>query len=167
VSLLLLYGADAGASPVPAPAATLRVPSLVTCLARLRGGGTGDVEGPGALLAVGRADGVLSVHDARDLRELASWVMPDRAAVRAVDVAPCTSYLVAGGANGVLAAFALPAFAVGLPPDIVEYGAAVAAERDAAHAALPGVPQPQPQPAAQQQQHSGGLFGGFFGGKKK
>ena len=30
VSLLLLYGADAGASPVPAPEATLRVPSLVT-----------------------------------------------------------------------------------------------------------------------------------------
>ena len=39
--------------------------------------------GPGALLAVGRADGVLSVHDARDLRELA-----------AINVAEATQLLV-------------------------------------------------------------------------
>jgi hypothetical protein len=162
VSLLLLYGADSAAAPLPAPTATLPVPALVTCLARLRGGGTGDVEGPGALLAVGRADGVLTLHDARDLRELARWDMPDRAAVRAVDVAPCTSYLVAGGANGTLAAFALPAFSVGLPPDVAEYGGAVASERDAAHAAHGG----QQQAQVAQQQSSGGIFGGLFGKKK-
>jgi hypothetical protein len=62
----------------------------------------------------------VSVHDGRDLRELAAWTTPQRSPVLSVDVAPCTGFFVAGCANGIVAAFALPAFAVTVPVPLPE-----------------------------------------------
>ncbi len=84
-------------------------------MVRLRGGGTGDISGAGAAIAIGRSDGVVTVYDGSCLAPLVSWTVPPRMPVHALDVSPCTSFLVAGAADGVLAVFALPAFTVATP----------------------------------------------------
>lgn len=109
VSELTLYDSSATASPLGPPVARAAIPARVMCVARVRGGGTGDIEGPGALIAVGRGDGVVTLYDGRNLAPLVSWETPNRAAAFSLDVSPCTGYLVAGCANGTVAAFALPA----------------------------------------------------------
>jgi hypothetical protein len=115
---IILYGAATTTNLDTLPIATLTIPAKVTCCQRVRGGGTGDYEGPGALIAIGRNDGVLSLYDGRNLRELVTWVSPQRNPVYSVDISPCTGYLVAGCANGMVATFALPAFAVTVPVSV-------------------------------------------------
>ena len=148
-SELRLFGSAASASALePAPQAALQLPGRVTCLQRLRGGGTGDWRGAGALVAVGRSDGSLALLCARSLRELVVWETPQRAPCFCVDLSPCTGYLVAGCANGLVAAFALPAFIVTVPcerPDV-----ALADSRPATQAVAPSLASaapPAPPPA--------------------
>lgn len=128
ISEVVLFGSKLTAGLDPQPLArTGPIHARITCLSRVRGGGTGDWEGPGALIAVGRSDGVITIYDAcsaalapstgcsAQLRELCTWMSPQRSPVHCIDVSPCTGYLVAGCANGLVAAFALPAFAVTVP----------------------------------------------------
>jgi hypothetical protein len=119
VTELLLFGPDATAGPAHGaaqhPLARVCLPARVACVHRVRGGGVGDVEGAGALVAVGRGDGVVALYDGRDLALLAEWATPGGAGVFCLDASPCGGYLVAGCANGVVAAFALPALPVALP----------------------------------------------------
>ena len=115
VSYVSLHSSNVTASPLAPPVAGFAVHARVTSLHRVRGGGTGDLEGAGAVIALGRGDGMVSLHDGRDLAQLVSWETPNRAAVFSIDTSPCTGYLVAGCANGTVAAFALPALPSVLP----------------------------------------------------
>jgi hypothetical protein len=125
-SEVLLYDAPALARAAPAPAARLRVPARVTFLAALRGSA-------GRVLALGRGDGALALLDARSLAPLASWRLPGGAAPLCADASPCGGYVVAGCADGVVAAFALPAFSSTLPPE--EAGGRAGAAPDGADGA--------------------------------
>jgi hypothetical protein len=136
VSELRIHDSTAFAARSSAPAASLVIPARINCVLRVRGGGCGDWEGSGALVAVGRSDGVVSIYDtlvpcgaampvgagtpaaaAAALTELASWESPGRLAVYSLDVSPCGGFLVAGCAQGTLAVFALPALSAVVPLD--------------------------------------------------
>lgn len=117
-SEILLYNNDVLGAPFPQPCKRVSVPANITCFTRLRSGGAGDYAGPGTLLAVGRADGVLMLLDAHDLNELVAWITPSGAAVYSVDLSPCTGYIVAGCGKSVVTAFALPALPVAVPVEL-------------------------------------------------
>jgi hypothetical protein len=133
---LLLFDAAAPAVAAPAPAARAPLPggARATCLVRLRGGGVGDWEGPGAVVAAGTDAGDVLLFDGRSLARLAAWRASPRAlAVTAVDVSPDLAYLVVGCADGTVAALALPAFAA-----VVAVDRADDADRDGVAHALVG-----------------------------
>jgi hypothetical protein len=115
---VLLFDATATAVAMPRPSARLGLPARVSCLTRLRGGGVGDWEGPGAVIAVGTEAGDVILIEGRSLTRLASWRTPGGLAVHCIDVSPDMAYLVAGCANGTVAALALPAFSVVVPTDL-------------------------------------------------
>jgi hypothetical protein len=155
--------------------ARVHVPARVTVVQRVRSGGTGDVQGPGALVAVGRADGRLTLYDGRDLTELVTWETPSHAAVHCVDVSPCTGYLVAGCANGIVAVFALPALPATLPVDVEGekdeslLGSMLVSAVNVGAAALSQVEKAQ-QAAKAAKGIAGevkGFFGSMFGGRGK
>lgn len=116
---LLLFGNDSFAGTKAAPKACLPLArSHVTCLARMRGGGVGDCEGPGAVLAVGCMDGTVQLLDSRDLTVLVAWQSEHASAVQCVDISPDVGFIVAGYADGHVAAFALPAALVVVPTEL-------------------------------------------------
>lgn len=121
-SELVLYSTESSSSSdsEPVAIASIQIRAKVTCLSRVRNGGTGDYEGAGALLALGLSDGSLSLLDGATLNTLETWMMPQRTPCFSVDVSPCTGYLVAGCANGIVAAIALPAFLVTVPCEVPE-----------------------------------------------
>ena len=116
-SELVLYSPETSSSSdsEPVAIASIQIRAKVTCLSRVRGGGTGDFEGAGALIALGLSDGTLSLLDGATLDTIETWMMPQRTPCFSVDVSPCTGYLVAGCANGIVAAIALPSFLVTVP----------------------------------------------------
>jgi len=154
---ILMFDTEALTRPSPTPTATLLYPGKVTHLGRVRGGGTGDIEGPGACLSVGSSDGRVSLVDSGTLEVLVEWRMPGGVGVQCMDVSPCTSFLVVGGSNGTVAAFALPAFSLGVPINHGEYAASAPAPINSAGGAGASVPEKK------EEKKGGGFLGGLFG----
>ena len=118
VSELILFSPAVSASTTHAePRVRVSLSARVTCLLRVRGGGIGDWEGAGALVVVGRSDGIVSVLDTLDLTTLVTWETPGHLAVYSLDLSPCGSFLVAGCSQGTLAVFALPGLPASVPLD--------------------------------------------------
>ncbi len=138
VSELSLYDSSAFAARADPglPSVRVSIPARINCIRRMRGGGgvPGWEGAVGALIAIGRSDGIVTLYDAAQgvggggcLTELVSWETPNRLAVYCLDIAPCGGFLVAGCAQGTLAVFALPAL-----PAVVPLDAPTAADGDAA-----------------------------------
>lgn len=174
---LLLFDATATAVAMPRPSARLALSARVTCLTRLRGGGVGDWEGPGAVIAVGTEAGDVILLEGRSLTRLAAWRTPGGVAVHCIDVSPDMAYLVAGCANGTVAALALPAFSVVVPADLdaeregmmhtlvggaVALGSAAITSVETAK----GVARSAKAIASETGTAVKGFLGSFFGGKK-
>ena len=120
-SEVVLYNNGAAAGAASAPVARRTFAFGIASLTRLRAGcAVGDWEGAGSVLALGSSDGHVLLLDGRDLSTLAAWRLAEPVAVHSVDVSPDLAYLVAGGANGIVAAFALPAFVSTLAPDAAD-----------------------------------------------
>jgi hypothetical protein len=117
VSELLLYDNAVSAASCPAPAARLRLPAKVNCIQKTRGACAGDFEGPGGCLLAGLSNGQIYAIDMKDLTVLMKWTAPEHAAVHCIDISPCTGYFVAGCSDGLVGAFALPAFLSTVPCD--------------------------------------------------
>jgi len=90
-----------------ASCARISLSARVSCLLRVRTSGSGDWEGAGAVIAVGRSDGVVALLDSLSLATLVTWETPGRLCVYSLDVSPSGAFLVAGCAQGTLAVFAL------------------------------------------------------------
>jgi hypothetical protein len=88
--------------------------SAITSAQKLRGGGSGDYQGPGALIALGFDNGGVCLMDSGNLTCLVTWTLPKPVAVTSIDLSPDLTFLAVGSAAGTLATFALPAFVVGV-----------------------------------------------------
>ena len=120
-SEISLFSSESSSSDSePSVIASIQVRSKVTCLSRIRGGGTGDFEGSGALIALGLSDGTLSILDGSSLNILETWILPQKTPCFSIDISPCTGYLIAGCANGIVAAIALSSFLVTVPCEAPE-----------------------------------------------